>query len=150
MSLDIGSTCFECPRLSSSYWLSFALKRLKFLSDRLANLLDLEKPEIVALEDIFFAKNARSAFQLGVVRGVVISKCMDRRIKIFEYAPTTVKSVVTGSGKADKSQVRKMLGIPLGARFPESLAMAATDALALAICHAAQTRLGPVLFGDGC
>ena len=54
------------------------------------------------MEDIFHAKNARSAFHLGVAPGAAIGACLERGLKIFEYAPTQVKSVVTGYGRADK------------------------------------------------
>lgn len=114
-------------------------ERLDQIRIRLNALLDDFKPSVVAIENIFSAKNVKSAFYLGVARGVVFSSCMERRIKIFEYAPTQVKSIVTGSGRADKEQVRKMVGILIGQKL--DLGFDATDAVAIAICHAAQVNL---------
>jgi crossover junction endodeoxyribonuclease RuvC len=112
--------------------------RLKVIAPKLYTLLDELKPQEVALEDAFFAKNAKSAFQLGIVRGVVVAACLERNIKIFEYAPTQVKSTVTGYGRADKAQVQKMVGLLLGTEL--KTAYDATDAVAVAICHASINR----------
>ena len=92
------------------------------------------QPEVVAIEDTFFAKNAQSAFKLGLARGVAVAACLGRGLKIYEYAPTAVKKVVTGHGRADKEQVRKMVGLSLGGKM--DMGFDATDALAVAICHA--------------
>ena len=113
--------------------------RLEFLLERLRKIIVELSPDEIAIEDVFFAKNARSAFHLGMARGVAVAACMGRGIKIFEYTPTQVKSVVTGYGRADKEQVKKMIRLILGAG--ESLGYDATDALAIAICHANSVRL---------
>lgn len=113
-------------------------ERLKVIAPKFHALLDEFKPSEVALEDIFFAKNAKSAFQLGIVRGVVVAACLQRNIKIFEYAPTQVKSTVTGYGRADKAQVQKMVGLLLGTEL--KTAFDASDAVAIAICHASINR----------
>ncbi len=113
--------------------------RLEVIAERLEILLDLWKPHEVAVEDLFHSKNARSAFHLGIARGVAIGACLKRKIAIFEYAPTQVKSVVTGYGRADKEQVRKMVELTLKAKIADR--HDATDALAVAICHASTLRL---------
>ena len=113
-------------------------ERLKGITPKFHSLLDELKPTEVALEDVFFAKNAKSAFQLGIVRGVVFAACLERGIKIFEYAPTQVKSTVTGHGRADKAQVQKMVGLLLGVEL--KTAYDASDAVAIAICHASINR----------
>ena len=113
-------------------------ERLGVIRLRLSALLNEFNPHELALENIFSSKNVRSAFYLGIVRGVVFSACLERNIKIFEYAPTQVKSVVTGYGRADKSQVKKMVGLLLGAPINEGFD--ATDAVAIAICHASQVN----------
>ncbi|MBI4405662.1 MAG: crossover junction endodeoxyribonuclease RuvC [Deltaproteobacteria bacterium] len=113
--------------------------RLQILSEKLRLVLDRCQPEVVAIEDLFHGQNARSAFHLGLARGVVVAACLDRRLKIFEYAPTQVKSVVTGYGRADKEQVRKMISLLLGQQVNEGLD--ASDALAVAICHASQSAI---------
>ena len=109
-------------------------ERLEVLSLRLKTLVHELHASEVAVEDIFFAKNVRSAFQLGMARGVAVAACLGRGIKIFEYAPAQVKGVVTGHGRADKAQVKKMVQLLLGKEI--DLRHDATDALAVALCHA--------------
>lgn len=113
--------------------------RLDQIRLRLNALLDQCLPSVVAIENVFVGKNVKSAFYLGIARGIVFSACMERRIRVFEYAPAQVKSIVTGSGRADKEQVKKMVGILLGQKL--DLGFDATDAVAIAICHAAQVNL---------
>lgn len=113
-------------------------ERLECIATRLQQLVIDFSPEEIAVEDVFTAINARSAFRLGVARGAAIAACLGRGAKIFEYAPTQVKSVVTGYGRADKAQVQKMVWLILGKKV--ELGFDATDALAVAICHANQTN----------
>lgn len=113
--------------------------RLDTIRIRLNALFDEFSPSVVAIENIFAAKNVKSAFYLGVARGIVFSACMERRIRVYEYAPTQVKSIVTGSGRADKQQVKKMVGLLLGQHL--DVGFDATDAVAIAICHASQVNL---------
>lgn len=114
--------------------------RLKFLMRRLDDVLLNLKPNSVAIESTFFGKNAHSAFQLGTARGVAIAACLAREIPIFEYAPAQVKSVVTGHGGSGKDQVRRMVEASLGST--DGLGFDATDALAIAICHASHVNWG--------
>lgn len=108
--------------------------RLKVISHRFNEVLEELKPDEIAVEDIFFAKNVRSAIYLGTARGMAIGACLRHGLKINEYAATKVKSVVTGSGRADKVQVQKMVEMILGTKI--TLGFDATDAVAIAICHA--------------
>jgi crossover junction endodeoxyribonuclease RuvC len=117
--------------------------RLAVIRARLHTLLDELKPSEVALENIFVGKNIKSAFYIGIIRGVVFSACLERSVRVYEYAPTEVKSVVTGSGRADKQQVKKMVGLVLGSQL--DLGFDATDAVAIAICHASQSKLKSLL-----
>jgi len=112
--------------------------RLEKISRRLHELLDEWKPDEVAVEDVFYALNARSAFHLGMARGVAVAACLGRQMKIFEYAPTQVKSIVTGYGRADKAQVKKMIQLLLGTR--EEFGFDTADAIAVALCHAVTAR----------
>src|SRR5688572_4729915 len=105
-------------------------ERLEILYAKLKPIVDKLAPHEVAVEDIFAAKNPRSAFRLGVARGVAVAVCLGRGIQIAEYAPTQVKAVVTGYGRADKTQVQKMVRLILGAKL--DLGFDATDALAVA------------------
>jgi crossover junction endodeoxyribonuclease RuvC len=108
--------------------------RLRVISDRFQTVLAELKPSEVAFEDIFYAKNVRSAIYLGTARGMAIGACLQQGLKIHEYAATQVKSVVTGYGRSDKAHVQKMVQMILGTRI--ELGVDATDAVAVAICHA--------------
>jgi crossover junction endodeoxyribonuclease RuvC len=96
------------------------------------------KPHIMVVEDVFFAKNALSALKLGQARGVVIVTGKIHGLKLEEYSPTQVKKAVVGHGHADKEQVAKMVQLILGQKTFGTLD--ASDALALAICHAQMMR----------
>lgn len=120
-------------------------ERLEIIAAKLNPLIAKLQPREVAVEDIFSAKNPRSAFRLGIARGVAVAACLGRGIKIYEYAPTQVKAVVTGHGRADKAQVQKMVRLIVGT-IPE-LGFDATDALAVAICHANTLNLLGALNG---
>lgn len=133
----ISADTLQAPREAPLY------DRLGFIQAQLETKLDALRPAVVALEDAFFAKNARSAFQIGIARGMVFSLCIRRSIPVFEYPPTKVKQIVTGSGRADKEQVQKMVGILLGEKL--SLGLDASDALAIAICHASHGKLKALL-----
>lgn len=118
-------------------------ERLSDLYEKLDLILEQFKPHEVAIEDIFVAENPRSAFQIGIARGVVFALCIKHGIKLFEYAPAQVKQTVTGHGRADKQQVRKMAGMLVGQTLDAGLD--ASDAVAIAVCHASQTRLKSLL-----
>lgn len=92
------------------------------------------KPEVVAIEDVFFAANAKSALKLGHVRGVAMLTAARSGLLVVAYAPLSIKSAVVGYGRAEKSQVQVMVTRLLKlAAIPEPPDVA--DALAIAICH---------------
>lgn len=113
--------------------------RLVTLAEKLEALLAEYHPQACALEQIFTARNARSALVLGHARGVILCSVTRGGIPVHEYSPTQVKQAVVGAGRASKDQVQKMVGVLLGhqARFQEDEA----DALAVALTHAAASRL---------
>ena len=113
-------------------------ERLKTIHEGVAELLAWHEPEALALEDLYFGKNVRSAMAVGQARGVVMLAAAERRIPCFDYTPQAVKMSVCGSGGADKAQVQHMVGALLGLATPPSPDHAA-DALAVAICHAGQS-----------
>lgn len=111
------------------------LERLPHLESAVEQLIGRARPDVVAAEDLFVAKNSRVALHLGHVRGATLLPVLRAGIPIHEYAPRQVKKAVTGYGAAEKIQVRKMVSLLVG--VPEGdLAFDASDALALAICHA--------------
>ena len=117
-------------------------ERLARLAEGMEALLAEHRPEQCAVEQIFSARNARSALVLGHARGVALCVVTRRGVGLHEYAPTLVKQTVAGVGRADKSQINQMVQILLGHRA--ALEEDEADALALAITHAAASRMrGP-------
>jgi crossover junction endodeoxyribonuclease RuvC len=107
--------------------------RLLTIHQALVEVIEKHRPQEVALENIFYAKNVRSALMLGHVRGVVMLTAMQYELPLFEYAPTQVKQAVAGYGRADKRQVQRMVKVLLN--LPQEAPSDASDALAVAICH---------------
>ncbi len=109
--------------------------RLAWIHRRLLDLIAEHRPESLAVEDIFFGQNARTAFSVGHARGAVLLSAGLAGVPCFSYTPQAVKRSVCGSGRAEKEQVQRMVGalLSLTARPEPSHA---ADALAVAICHA--------------
>lgn len=121
-------------------------ERLKKIYDELMRIIAEHSPDAVAVEDLFFAANAKSALKLGQTRGVTLLAAANSLKPIGEYTPTQIKLAVVGHGHADKEQVRSMVIALLRLKeIPQP--HDATDALAVAICHihtaATQARLAP-------
>ena len=114
-------------------------ERLHSIYLGLGEVIREHKPKILAVEKVFFAKNAVSALKLGQARGAVILTGMIHGLEIVEYSPTEVKQTVTGQGHADKDQVAKMVGMLTGRR--DFATSDASDGLALAICHAYRSMI---------
>jgi crossover junction endodeoxyribonuclease RuvC len=112
-------------------------RRLARIHATLAELVRWHEPGAVALEDVYFGKNVRSAIAVGQARGVAMLAAAQRGISCFDYTPQAVKMAVCGSGAAGKQQVQRMVGALLGLPDPPQSEHAA-DALAVAICHASQ------------
>jgi len=113
--------------------------RLARIHESLAELIEWHEPAALALEDLYFGRNARSAIAVGQARGVAMLAAAQRDIPTFDYTPQAVKMSVCGSGAAAKAQVQQMVGSLLGLPNPPDSDHAA-DALAVAICHAGHTR----------
>lgn len=108
--------------------------RLQVIHQTLQAIIGQHRPGCAVLEGIFFAKNVRTALQLGQARGAALVALVETGLEVFEYSPLEVKSAVTGFGRASKAQVQRMVGSLLGLS-PALPPTDATDALALAICH---------------
>ena len=109
-------------------------RRLERIHRALAELMEWHEPKALALEDIYFGRNARSAMVVGQASGVAMLAAAQRGIRCFAYTPQAIKMAVCGSGSAGKKQVQRMVGTLLG--LPEAPAPDhAADALAVAICH---------------
>lgn len=108
--------------------------RLSRISARLQELISEHQPDRVAIEDVFYAVNVKSALKLGQVRGVAMLVAANAGLEVAEYSPLSIKSAVVGYGKAEKHQVQQMVARLLNLdRVPEP--EDAADALAIAICH---------------
>jgi len=107
--------------------------RLKEIYYNIEQLISEYKPTEVAIEALFFAKNAMSSIKLGQARGAAMTAVANQNLKVFEYSPAQVKQAVVGYGRADKEQVQKMVFLLLGLQGQAKVD--ATDALAVAICH---------------
>lgn len=109
-------------------------QRLALVYAELATLIEAHRPDVVAIEEVFYSVNAKSALKLGQVRGVALLAAATANLPIAEYAPLKIKSTVTGYGLAQKEQVQFMVARLLNlASSPEPAD--AADALAIAICH---------------
>jgi crossover junction endodeoxyribonuclease RuvC len=113
--------------------------RLARIHAELAKLIAWHSPAAVALENLYFGKNVRSAIAVGQARGVAMLAAAQHAVRCFDYTPQEVKLAVCGSGAADKRQVQQMVGALLGLPGPPESDHAA-DALAVAICHAGRAR----------
>lgn len=109
-------------------------QRLALVYAELTALIDAHRPDVVAIEEVFYSVNAKSALKLGHVRGVALLAAASASLPVAEYAPLKIKSTVTGYGLAQKEQVQFMVARLLN--LPEVPEPAdAADALAIAICH---------------
>ena len=109
--------------------------RLKMVYDDMNYVIGKFKPDQVAIEELFFNNNAKTAIAVGQARGVLILAAENRKIPVYEYTPLQVKQGVVGYGRADKKQVQQMVKAMLSLHEipkPDDTA----DALAIAVCHA--------------
>lgn len=113
-------------------------ERLRLIFDGLQGLIEEHEPAEVAVERVFVNRNVESALKLGQARGAALC-AVPKGLPVFEYAPRAIKLALVGSGAAEKSQVAHMIMTLL--RLPERVAPDASDALAVAVCHAHSRRL---------
>ncbi|MBO5743460.1 MAG: crossover junction endodeoxyribonuclease RuvC [Clostridia bacterium] len=110
-------------------------QRLKIIYDGINEAIHKYKPDFMAVEELFFNNNAKTAIAVGQARGVILLSAVNLGVPFFEYTPLQVKQAVAGYGRADKNQVQQMvkaiLNLPAVPK-PDDVA----DALAIAVCHA--------------
>lgn len=109
--------------------------RLRMVYDDMCELIDTYRPDEMAIEELFFNTNQKTAIAVAEARGVILLSAVQRRVPISEYTPLQVKQSVVGYGRAEKKQVITLVGMILGMENGPRLDDTA-DALALAICHA--------------
>jgi crossover junction endodeoxyribonuclease RuvC len=115
-------------------------RRLERIHRALLELVARHGPQAVALEELYFGRNVRSAVAVGQARGVALLAAAQRGVPCFDYTPQAVKIAVCGTGAASKEQVQRMVAALLGLAEPPSSDHAA-DALAVAICHASHAGM---------
>jgi crossover junction endodeoxyribonuclease RuvC len=122
--------------------------RLLSIDQDLGALIERYKPDVVAVEELFFARNVTTALIVGQARGVAILSAARAGVPVREYKPMEVKLAVTGYGRAPKAQVQEMVRLLLNLDHvpkPDD----AADAVAVAVCHVHNVRLEGVLAAQG-
>ncbi|AEE91318.1 component of RuvABC resolvasome, endonuclease [Tepidanaerobacter acetatoxydans Re1] len=129
------------PKLAMPY-------RLKQIHEGYIELIQKYKPDVVAVEELFFNKNAKTIISVGQARGVAVLAAALSKIEVFEYTPLQVKQAVVGYGRADKQQVQQMIKTSFNLEElpkPDD----AADALAVALCHMNSYKLRNIMDGRG-
>jgi crossover junction endodeoxyribonuclease RuvC len=113
--------------------------RLNKIFEKYTLLIEKYKPDHMAIEELFFNKNVKTAIAVGQARGVHIVAAVQNKVPVYEYTPLQVKQGVVGYGRAEKNQVQEMVKMLLNLKTipkPDD----AADALAITICHAHSNR----------
>jgi len=115
-------------------------KRLSFIYQELENIIKKYSPDLMAIERVFFATNARTAIRVGQAIGVMMLCAASSEVPVFEYAPGTIKKLISGNGRADKKMMqqslRKIFGPSIRSKAHKKTHFDnAADALAVALCH---------------
>ena len=130
-------SCIHAGAISSSSKIPF-FQRIHKIYQSMVEIMGRYHPEEMAIEDVFFAKNVKSAMKIGHARGAVLIAAVESGVRIFEYTPLEIKQSVVGYGRATKEQVRSMVQVIL--KLETKLSLDTSDALATAICHLNWTR----------
>lgn len=113
--------------------------RIKIIYDELIKIIDQYQPQDMAIEELFFNKNVKTAIKVGQARGVEILAGINKGLNIYEYTPLQIKQATVGYGRAEKHQVQEMVKMLLNLKEvpkPDDVA----DALAVAICHGSSLK----------
>lgn len=134
---DNEMTCIHSGHIAPSSRIPF-YDRIHFIFQATVEILERYRPQEMAIEDLFYAKNVKSSVKLGHARGAALIAAVHCGVKIFEYTPLEIKKSVVGYGRATKEQVRSMVQVILKLKNIPNLDT--SDALAAAICHLNWTR----------
>ncbi len=124
------------------------VERLKKIYTDMTSYIQKYKPDAIAIEELFFNSNQKTAINVAQARGVLLVCGANANVPIFEYTPLQVKQAVTGYGRAEKAQIQQMVKMMLGLNAipkPDD----AADALAIAICHAHSNKMNNILGTNG-
>ena len=130
-------TCVASGSIESSSSVPFYDRIYKIFTG-MVDIMEQYRPDEMAIEDVFFAKNVRSSLKLGHARGAALIAAVKCDVKIYEYTPLEIKQSVVGYGRATKDQIRSMVQMILN--LPSRLGPDTSDAIAAAICHLNWTR----------
>lgn len=130
------SNCIETDSSESIY------DRFKIIGQEVASIIEKYKPNELAMESLFIAKNQKTAMRVAEVRGIIIYEAVKNNIPIFEYTPLQIKSAITGDGSSDKTRIIKMVHLLVKLQKKISLDDE-YDAIAVALTHSALSRLSP-------
>jgi crossover junction endodeoxyribonuclease RuvC len=121
-------------------------ERLCQIYNQLLDVIGRHRPDVVAVEQPFVAKNARTALAIGRAQAIALLAAANRKIPAYEYTPAQVKQRVANYGASSKEQIQEMVRLQLGlTEIPQP--NDAADALAVAICHLCEVNLGDLLAG---
>ncbi|MGB2762393.1 MAG: crossover junction endodeoxyribonuclease RuvC [Minisyncoccales bacterium] len=107
--------------------------RLEKINTELKKIIKKYQPKVMAVENVYFFKNLKTAFPVSQAKGVILFTAAKKKIPVYEFTPLQVKMAITGYGKADKKQIQKMIKVILNLKEPPRPDDAA-DALAIAVC----------------
>ncbi len=140
-----GPTALACDVIAPKAKLPIE-QRLQYIFSELGDVIATHQPHVLAVEEPFVGANVRSAMAVGEARTVAMLAGTLAGLRVCHYAPARIKQMVAGYGQGDKTQVREMLRLQLNdADLPDDLN--ATDALAVALCHAMQQRADELIAG---
>jgi crossover junction endodeoxyribonuclease RuvC len=118
--------------------------RLKIINNELNKLIKKHQPKVMAIENLFFFKNLKTAMPVSQAKGVILLTAAKKRIPVYEFTPLQVKMAITGYGKAEKKQVQKMIQTLLNLeekpKDKNKRKDDATDALGVAFCYTLQSK----------
>jgi crossover junction endodeoxyribonuclease RuvC len=130
----VFSTCLETDKKSNLH------DRLVEVGSLIESVIKEHSPSCMAIEDLFFSKNQKTAMQVAEARGIILYEAKKNGLEIFEYKPVEVKVAITGYGNSDKSQIIAM--IPRLVKFPpRKMLDDEYDAIGIALTHSAHTKL---------
>lgn len=116
-------------------------RRLDFIFEETVALIKKHKPDVFVFEKVFFSNNAKTVIAVGQAQGVMLLAASKTKVKVEEYAPGTIKKIITGNGRANKKEVQQHVRKILGSRVKSKAHQKthfdnAADALAIALTHA--------------
>ena len=129
---DRHMTCVHAGTITSSGKAPF-YERIHKIFQSMIEIMDQHRPQEMAIEDVFYAKNIKSSLKLGHARGAALIAAVHCGVKVFEYTPLEIKKSVVGYGRATKDQIRAMVQVIL--KLKTQFGPDTSDALAAAICH---------------